>query len=173
MDYKLNDVHDPLTRRKNMRAIKSRDTKPEIKLRSLLHRAGYRFRLNQKVGPAKPDLVFAKFSAAFFVNGCFWHGHDCPKFRLPVVRGVFWRDKILANQQRDIAQISALIAGGWNTGVVWECALSGKNKVPGDELVSTISGWFMGDHRWLDVSAFRSTSSSMFDETCSSWKPLS
>lgn len=78
------DVHDKKTRTKNMRAIKSRGTKPELIVRRLLHANGYRFRICPKTIPGKPDIWMAKWNTAIFVNGCFWHKHDCEMFKLPL-----------------------------------------------------------------------------------------
>ena len=84
-----------------MSGIRGRDTKPEKLIRSALHRLGFRFRLQSKKIPGRPDLVLPKFRAAVFVHGCFWHGHDCPLFRLPGTRRAFWDAKIKRNRERD------------------------------------------------------------------------
>ena len=95
------DVHDPTTRSRNMAAIRGRDTKPELQIRSGLHRLGYRFRVNRKDLPGKPDIVLSRFHAVIFVHGCFWHGHDCHLFRLPETRTEFWAAKIGASVETD------------------------------------------------------------------------
>lgn len=119
---------DPLTpdqRRLNMSRIRGRDTKPELLLRRSLHAAGLRYRVHGQGLPGRPDLVFPGRRAVIFVHGCFWHGHDCPAFRLPATRPDFWRGKIEGNQARDARTHAALLAAGWRVLTVWECALRG------------------------------------------------
>ncbi|WP_231725104.1 very short patch repair endonuclease [Thalassovita mediterranea] len=92
-----------------MSGIKGKDTKPEILVRQLLHRAGYRFRLHRKDLPGRPDLVLSRYNTALFVNGCFWHGHeDCHLFRLPKSRQDFWEVKISGNKARDLRKQTEL-----------------------------------------------------------------
>jgi len=98
---KVTDIVDSSTRSRMMSKIKGKDTKPERLVRSVLHAAGYRFRLHRKNLPGKPDIILPKHRAAVFVNGCFWHGHECPLFRWPKSRESFWREKIMANVSRD------------------------------------------------------------------------
>lgn len=114
----MTDVHTPEQRSFNMSRIRSRDTKPELLLRSELWRRGYRYRLKSSL-PGKPDIVFHRQRLAIFVDGCFWHG--CPKhFQLPKTRSEFWRKKIESNRQRD-KEINALLKScGWNVYRVWE-----------------------------------------------------
>jgi DNA mismatch endonuclease (patch repair protein) len=107
-----------------MRRIKSKDMKPEIFVRSLVHRMGFRFRLHQRDLPGKPDLVFANRRKVIFVHGCFWHGHDDPKCldsRTPRSNQNYWVSKLRRNKQRDSEQIAALKKAGWNVLVIWEC----------------------------------------------------
>lgn len=104
-----------------MSQIRSKDTKPELAVRSLVHRMGYRFRLHSKALPGTPDLVFASRGKVIFVNGCFWHGHACLKGRRPRTRATFWREKIENNRKRDIRNRRKLKALGWASLVVWEC----------------------------------------------------
>lgn len=111
-----------------MSGIRGRNTKPEILIRSLLHRQGFRFRLHVRELPGKPDILFPRYHAAIFVHGCFWHGHDCPLFKPPGTREDFWREKIGRNQANDKKARDALLAAGWRVGVVWECAIRSANK---------------------------------------------
>ena len=120
------DVHSPERRSFNMSRIRGRDTKPEMLIRQGLHVRGYRFRLHDARLPGSPDIVLPKWKSVILVHGCFWHGHDCPMFRLPATRPDFWRDKIEANRARDRRTASALNAGGWRRRTVWECALRGR-----------------------------------------------
>ena len=122
------DVHSPAQRSLNMSRIQGRDTRPEILIRRGLHSRGYRFRLHARDLPGRPDIVLPKFRAVVFVNGCFWHGHDCPLFRLPATRTEFWEAKIVATRVRDQLNRAALQAAGWRSYTVWECALRGRAK---------------------------------------------
>lgn len=107
-----------------MRRVKSRDTGPELRVRRLLHRAGFRYRLHGSHLPGRPDLVFASRRVALFVHGCFWHGHDCRRgARMPKANVEYWRAKIGCNVLRDARAEAALTAMGWRPVVVWECAL--------------------------------------------------
>lgn len=139
----MTDVHTPAIRSKNMRAIRNRNTKPEILVRKLLHFRGFRFRLNVKTLPAKPDIVFPKYRAVILVNGCFWHGHDCPVFRWPKTRTEFWKEKITGNQQRDKRNLMDLQAAGWRVLTLWECALRGRYKLPLDIIADLIENWLL------------------------------
>jgi DNA mismatch endonuclease (patch repair protein) len=128
-----------------MRGIKGVDTKPELTIRSGLHKRGYRFRLHDKSLPGKPDLVLKKYNAVIFVNGCFWHKHDCHLFKWPKTRRDFWRKKIEGNAARDEKNIQALLDAGWRVMVIWECALKGKTRRDETEVLETISAWFECD----------------------------
>jgi DNA mismatch endonuclease, patch repair protein len=120
----LADIVDKSTRSRMMAGIKGKDTKPEIIVRKALHAAGFRFRLHHKGLPGKPDIVLPKFKAVVFVHGCFWHGHECAKFRWPKTRPLFWQKKILGNKSRDHLTRKALKSVGWTPFVIWECRLS-------------------------------------------------
>jgi len=137
----LADVHDPKTRSRNMAAIRGKDTKPELIIRGGLHAEGYRFRLHDKRLPGKPDLVLRKYNAAVFVNCCFWHGHNCRMFKWPKTREAFWRDKIGGNLKRDLCNQNMLLSDGWRVGVIWECALKGRERLPQDEVIDRITRW--------------------------------
>jgi DNA mismatch endonuclease (patch repair protein) len=118
------DVFAPHERSAIMRAVKSADTEPELKVRRLLWRAGYRYRLNARDLPGAPDIVFRQRKKAIFVHGCFWHGHDCARgARVPKANRAYWRDKIARNRVRDRKTAAALTALGWRALVVWECEM--------------------------------------------------
>ncbi len=139
------DVHTAATRSRNMAAVRGKDTKPELLIRRGLHGLGFRYRLQAKDLPGKPDLVLPKHRAVIFVHGCFWHGHDCPMFRLPGTRTQFWDQKISSNRERDRRNLIALGEAGWRTGIVWECALRGRGS-PGIELVlQQLTDWLRTD----------------------------
>ncbi|MCY3989512.1 MAG: DNA mismatch endonuclease Vsr [Gammaproteobacteria bacterium] len=107
-----------------MRAVKSRDTKPEMLVRRTVHGMGYRYRLHRKDLPGKPDLVFPKRRKAIFVHGCFWHGHDCPRgARMPKSNRSYWQKKIGRNKDRDAKSLSEMARQGWSVLTVWECQM--------------------------------------------------
>ncbi|WP_448204334.1 very short patch repair endonuclease [Azospirillum sp. sgz302134] len=113
-----------MDRSKIMRAVKSRDTGPEMKVRRLVHGLGFRYRLHRKDLPGKPDLVFATRRCVIFVHGCFWHGHDCPRGnRMPQTNAEYWSAKISRNRERDISVIDALKQKEWSPLIIWECEL--------------------------------------------------
>lgn len=117
------DIVDKATRSRMMAGIKGKNTKPEIQVRKALHAAGFRFRLHDRKLPGKPDIVLKKYKTVVFVHGCFWHGHECDKFRWPKTRKKFWKDKISANRNRDDAAAIELKNTRWNIVTVWECEL--------------------------------------------------
>lgn len=132
------DKLDAQHRSENMRRISSKNTKPEVLLRSLLHRAGFRFRIHKKDLPGKPDIVFPGRRKVIFVHGCFWHQHpQCREGRLPGTRQDYWKPKLARNVVRDAATISKLRDLGWDVLVIWECQIE---NVPVYEL-SRIEEW--------------------------------
>lgn len=118
------DIFPPSKRSEIMRAVKSANTKPEIAFRKALFARGLRYRLHGRALPGKPDLVLAKYRAAIFVHGCFWHGHDCPRgARTPKTNRAYWTAKIVRNKARDAKNLEALDRLGWRAYIVWECEL--------------------------------------------------
>lgn len=122
------DIFAPEKRHEIMQNVKTKNTAPEIKLRSLLHKNGFRFRVNRKDLPGKPDIVLPKYSAVIFVHGCFWHGHDCPRGQRPQTNADFWNQKIDRNVIRDKSDVSLLESLGWRVLIVWECEIKKKNE---------------------------------------------
>lgn len=121
--FKKMDKVDKATRSTTMRAVKSKNTLPEMRVRHLLYRAGYRYRLHRADLPGKPDIVFPGLRKIIFLHGCFWHGHDCrPKIR-PASNINYWMPKIEGNKARDARNIAALRETGWQVLVLWECQL--------------------------------------------------
>ena len=118
------DTVSKLIRSRTMAAIRSKNTKPEIVVRSIVHRLGYRFRLHAKELPGHPDLVFRPRRKAIFVHGCFWHQHSspkCPDGRMPKSNRRYWNSKLLKNVERDKHHLTALKKLRWKVLVVWEC----------------------------------------------------
>jgi DNA mismatch endonuclease, patch repair protein len=111
-------------RRRTMRAIKSKDTSPELAVRRLLHARGFRYRLHNKALPGHPDLVFPSKKKIIFIHGCFWHGHDCHRgARVPKSNTAYWTTKIARNRSRDLRARLELRHRGWKVLYVWECEL--------------------------------------------------
>ena len=131
------DVHSKNTRSYNMSCIKAKDTKPEIIVRRFLFSKGFRYRLNYKKLPGKPDLVFPKYKKALFVNGCFWHGHEgCKYFVIPKTRTEWWLQKINENKARDKRNMAELIKLNWEPIIIWECEL--KSSVKREQTLSSL-----------------------------------
>ena len=115
------DTRSPEQRRHIMQSVKTRDTGPELAVRRLLFGLGYRYRVNAKNLPGRPDIVFPGRMKAIFVHGCFWHGHRCRKGRAPKSRLDYWKPKLTANKKRDATQLRALKNLGWSVLVIWQC----------------------------------------------------
>ena len=114
-----------------MRAVKGKDTKPELAVRRMVHAAGYRYRLHRKDLPGRPDLVFGPRKKVIFVHGCFWHSHSdgvCKAASVPKVRADYWAAKLEANRVRDARNMAALHQSGWQVLVVWECWLKDRER---------------------------------------------
>ncbi|PRC94397.1 very short patch repair endonuclease [Solimicrobium silvestre] len=137
----MSDVHSAAIRSKNMRAIKNKDTKPEIIIRQALHARGLRFRLHVKTLPGTPDIVLPKFKTVVFVNGCFWHGHRCHLSKTPKTRTEFWLSKISANMSRDVLIYKKLSDAGWRIAVIWECGIKGCGNQKLNALISEFVEW--------------------------------
>lgn len=117
----MTDVVDAPTRSRMMGGIRSQNTQPELMVRSVLHGAGFRFRLDSTL-PGRPDIVLPRYKAVIFVHGCFWHAHACKFFKTPSTRQPFWIGKLSANVTRDRRTCRDLLRDGWRVAVVWECA---------------------------------------------------
>lgn len=110
-----------------MQAVRSKDTKPELIVRKLLHAHGHRYRLHYRPLPGKPDLAFPGRKKAIFVHGCFWHSHGCKTGRAPKSRLDYWLPKLEANVARDRKKVDAIHALGWKTLTVWQCELADRD----------------------------------------------
>ena len=135
-----------IDRHKIMSAIHSQDTKPELIVRRYLFAHGFRYRLNSKRLPGKPDIVLRKYRTVILVNGCFWHGHDCEEFRPPHTNVSFWENKIRRNKERDIEVRHKLGAMGWHVITIWECQLKKSVREQTlNSLVYTLNHIFLSD----------------------------
>jgi len=117
------DNHSPEIRSFNMSRIRSKNSKPEDMVRKHLFSKGFRYRKNVRKLPGCPDIVLSKYRTVIFVNGCFWHKHDCERFVWPSSNQEYWRQKILGNVERDKRNIALLMEAGWRIIIVWECEL--------------------------------------------------
>lgn len=147
----MTDVVDSKTRSRMMAGIKSKNTRPEILVRSALHRRAFRFKLHDKALPGKPDLVFPKYKAVINVHGCFWHGHDCKFFKVPSTRTDFWLAKINSNKSRDSFHKAALLKQGWRVLTIWECALRSKKPDNLQSAIDHISTWLICPSSTLEI----------------------
>lgn len=120
-----------------------------------MHAAGLRYRLHATHLPGRPDLVFRRYQAVVFVNGCFWHQHDCHLFKWPKTRREFWRDKIGRNVANDERAMKALQQMGWRVATVWECSLKGRTKLDEDGSMQRLVQWLRSDEPTLMIQGAR------------------
>jgi DNA mismatch endonuclease (patch repair protein) len=139
-------------RSRNMAAIKGKNTKPELDMRRALHARGFRFRLHRRDLPGNPDLVFPKLRAVIWVNGCFWHGHDCGAARIPLSRVDYWEPKIARTRQRDVVAVQALREMGWRSLTIWECSLRGKGSQGLESVVDMAAQWLAEGTETTEIS---------------------
>lgn len=146
----MTDTVDQQTRSRMMSAIGAKNTKPELALRRALHARGFRFRLHSKQVYGRPDIVLAKYHAAIFVHGCFWHRHaDCRYATTPSTRPEFWEAKFDANLRRDIHVRTSLLASGWRVATVWECVLRKPETIAAT--VEHLSAWLFSDGEEIEI----------------------
>ncbi|KAA6322534.1 Very short patch repair protein [termite gut metagenome] len=121
-----------------MSKIRSKNTKPEMALRKALFARGYRYRVNYKKLPGKPDIVFPKYKIAIFVHGCFWHGHEkgCIDSHIPKTNIEYWSEKIRKNKERDENNIARILSMEWKVLIIWDCEIQQKNNI--ELLIQTI-----------------------------------
>lgn len=139
------DIVSPSVRSRMMSGIKGKNTRPELIIRKALHARGFRYRLHAANIPGKPDIVLARYHAVIFVHGCFWHGHDCPLFRLPSTRTEFWQVKITRNRIRDAEVSEKVTQQGWRILSIWECSIKGRTKLGVDTVVELAISWLTGN----------------------------
>ncbi|MER9216173.1 very short patch repair endonuclease [Mesorhizobium sp. M0663] len=145
------DVVAPDVRSRMMAGIRGTNTKPELTLRRGLHALGFRFRLHDRKLPGRPDIVLPRYRAVIFAHGCFWHGHNCHLFRMPSTRPEFWEAKIVRNREVDARAFDALAKLGWRQGIVWECALKGRIRLPLEDIIGECAAWLMSDSPRLEI----------------------
>lgn len=134
-----------------MSGIRGKNTGPEMLVRRALFERGFRYRLHSRRLPGTPDLVLPRYRAVVFINGCFWHGHDCAYFRWPTTRPQFWRDKITRTRETDRRSVDALQASGWRVLTVWECALRGRTEEQRRAVYDAAASWIRGSLPALEL----------------------
>lgn len=150
-EFIVTDIVSSLKRSEMMAGIRGRNTAPEIRVRSQLHRMGYRYRLHRSDLPGTPDILLPKRRVAIFVHGCFWHLHNGCKFsRIPKSREDFWLAKLTRNRERDETSIGALHKLGWRVLVVWECYL--RRCKDDEKLAKALSTWINEDESFGELS---------------------
>lgn len=120
----MSDIFSLQKRSDIMSKIGGKNTKPEILVRKFLFSKGFRYRINVKTLPGKPDIVLPKYKTVIFVNGCFWHGHNCKRGKLPSSNTDFWKEKISNNKSRDDKNFDLLAKLGWKVIIIWQCEIS-------------------------------------------------
>jgi DNA mismatch endonuclease (patch repair protein) len=123
------DVFSAAQRSDIMGRVRSKDTRPEMTVRTMLHKAGYRYRLHTDTLPGRPDVVFPGRRKAIFIHGCFWHRHSCPCATLPKSNRDYWEEKQARNSARDRKNLLALKKSGWSVLVIWECEIKNAKKL--------------------------------------------
>lgn len=147
----MSDIVSPSTRSRMMANIRSRDTSPELLMRCLLQRRGFRYRLHVRDLPGRPDMVFPARRAVILIHGCFWHGHGCHLFKWPASRQEFWQKKIESNMKRDETSARLLTENGWRILTVWECAIKGRWRMAGEEIEAITAEWLARGSSHLEL----------------------
>lgn len=146
-----------------MSKIRSKNTGPEVFIRSALFRLGYRYRINRKDLPGKPDIVLPKKKAVIFVQGCFWHQHDgCSRAVLPKSREDYWHIKLSKNRARDYENKERLLKAGWRVLWVWECSM--KTKEGREKLPLKIAAWLEGSDQFGEIPELNYSSTDQSQE---------
>jgi DNA mismatch endonuclease (patch repair protein) len=141
----MSDIYSKSKRSDIMSRISGKETKPEVLVRKFLFANGFRYRKNVKSLPGKPDVVLPKYRTVIFINGCFWHGHDCRRGTLPTTNVDFWKTKVYENIERDKRNIAELKLQGWNIIVIWQCEIRSK-KLRDERLSALIAEISMLSH---------------------------
>lgn len=148
----MTDHIDKETRSRIMAAVRSYGTRPEKRVRSALHRQGFRFRLHIKQLPGTPDLVLRKYKAVIFINGCFWHQHvNCKGSHIPQTRSEFWQKKFARNVVRDQKVLYQLKIMGWRAAIIWECGLTKKLQ---EDTIKRLALWLRWGGEYLEIPIY-------------------
>ena len=138
-----------------MSSVRSKDTNVELQVRRGLHANGLRFRVHARRLPGNPDLALAKWHAVVFVNVCFWHGHDCDRFKLPKTNVEFWKQKIDRNRKRDSINRERLLRMGWRVLTIWECALRRASFEEIEAVIDEATQWIKNGADELEIEGNR------------------
>lgn len=142
----MNKALNKLTRSRMMAAVKNKNTLPELNIRKALFAKGLRYRMHLKAFPGKPDLIFPKYKSVIFINGCFWHKHDCHLSKIPETNKEFWTHKLNENKQRDRKNIKEIQQMGWRVKTIWLCALKNKKAFADEEDLQEVVNWIKNYH---------------------------
>jgi len=146
------DIVSRDVRSRMMAGIRGKDTKPELAIRKGLFARGFRYRLHDSRLPGKPDLVLPRYHAVLFVNGCFWHGHDCPLFKKPATNTEFWHRKIEKNRENDKKNSMALSGSGWRVLTIWECAFRKPGTKSIEQVVDMAANWLLSESKRKQIN---------------------
>jgi len=138
-----------------MSGIQGKNTKPELLIRSALHRKGFRFRIHYNKLPGKPDIALPKHRALILIHGCFWHGHHCHLVKRPKTNQDFWRKKIEGNIRRDSEMRSEYSEAGWRSLIIWECTLKGPTRITATKLIDQVVNWIHRGDNLAEISGER------------------
>ena len=134
-----------------MSNVRGKNTQLELLIRRGLHAAGFRFRIHARILPGKPDIVLPKYRAVVFVHGCFWHGHNCPKFSWPQSNTGFWQRKLQRNFEVDKKNREELFQLGWRQLIIWECAIRGKSRLELSQIIEHIAQWLRSEQLYDEI----------------------
>lgn len=148
----MSDVFSHQQRSFIMAQVHSKNTSLEIKIRKQLFKLGYRFRIHAKDLPGQPDLKLPKYKTIIAINGCFWHGHNCPRVKMPESNREYWKAKIIKNKKRDKSNIKNLTESGWACIVIWECAAKQKYA---ENLYNSITSFLPNKKKFLMIGESR------------------
>ena len=154
---RLTDTVNSAKRSQIMSRVRGKDTKPELLIRRELHAKGFRYRLHDRKLPGKPDLVFPKYKSIIFIHGCFWHGHSCHMFRRPSSHTEYWNRKFARNIERDKRNYRYLEDKGWRILTIWECALSGRTRLPLENVIDMASDWLLFKTAHMEIRGHEET----------------
>lgn len=146
------DVVPPEVRSRMMAGIRGKNTRPELAIRKGLFAKGFRYRLHDSRLPGKPDLVLPRYNAVIFVNGCFWHGHNCLLFKWPTSNSEFWRVKITRNRKNDKKCRREITNLGWRVLTIWECSFRGPKKRQIETVVDEADHWLRSGSEIMDIN---------------------
>lgn len=146
----MTDIVDKKTRSRMMSGIKGKNTKPEVLIRSALHKEGFRYRIHVKNLPGKPDIVLKKYNAVIFIHGCFWHKHNCKYFKLPKSRTDFWTDKLNKNVENDSKNLKKITDLKLRVCIIWECAMR-EAKYDVKKIIFQVKNWLLSESSTLEI----------------------